>query len=86
MSCMVELNQLRFASPLTSETKVSKNSFKDDVRVSRCDEFAHDMRGVSASYNSPHIATNVHELCHKRFGQNCSTSSIRHVHDIHDEI
>ena len=49
-------------------------------------EFAHDMRRVSASYNSPHIATNVHELCHKRFGQNCSTSSIRHVHDIHDEI
>ena len=29
---------------------------------------------------------NVHGLCHKRFGQNCSTSSIRHVHDIRSEI
>ena len=44
------------------------------------------MRRVSASYNSPHIATNVHALRYKRFGQNCSTSSIRHVHDIHGEI
>ena len=54
--------------------------------LSHCHEFANDMRRVSASYNSPHIATNVHELCHKRFGQNCSTRSIRHVNDIHDEI
>ena len=54
--------------------------------LSHCHEFANDMRRVSASYNSPHIATNVHELCHKRFGQNCSTSYIRRVHDIHDEI
>ena len=45
-------------------------------------EFVHDMRRV----NSPHIATNVHELCHQSFGQNCSTSSTRHVHDIHGEI
>ena len=44
------------------------------------------MRRVSASYNSPHIATNVHEFCHKRFGQICSTSSIRYVHDIHDVL
>ena len=43
------------------------------------------MRRVSASY-SPHIATNVHELCHKSFGQNCSTSSTRYVHDIHGDI
>ena len=28
--------------------------------LSHCHEFAHDMRQVSASYNSPHIATNVH--------------------------
>ena len=54
--------------------------------LSHCHEFAHDMRRFSASYNSPHIATNVHELCHKRFGQNCSTISIQHVADIHGEI
>ena len=33
--------------------------------LSHCHEFAHDVRRVSASYNSPHIATIVHELCHK---------------------
>ena len=49
-------------------------------------EFVHDMRRVSASYKSPHIATNFHVLCHQSFGQNCSTSSARHVHDIHSEI
>ena len=49
-------------------------------------EFANNMQRVSPSYNSPHIATYVHELCHKRFGQNCSKSSIRHVHDIHVKI
>ena len=47
--------------------------------LSHCHEFAHDMRRVSVIYNSPHISTNVHELYHKRFGQNCSTTSIRHV-------
>ena len=35
---------------------------------------------------SPHIATKVHELCQKSFGQNCSTSSTGHVHDIHGDI
>ena len=44
------------------------------------------MQRVSGSHNSRHIATNVHDLCHKRFGQNFSTSSIRHVNDIYGEI
>ena len=52
-------------------------------------EFVHNMRRLSVSCNSPHIATNVHELCHQSFGQNCPTSSTsftRHVHNIHGEI
>ena len=49
-------------------------------------EFVLDMLRVSANYNSPQIATNVNELCHKSFGQNCSTTSIQHVHDIHGKI
>ena len=69
----------------TSCVRVATSCF-DIKPLSHCHEFTHDMRRVSASYNSPHIATNVHELCHKSFGQNCSTSSIRHVHDIHDEV
>ena len=44
-----------------------------------CDELAR----VITRHKCPRVA---HELCHKRFGQNCSTSSIRHVHDIHGEI
>ena len=45
------------------------------------------MRRVSASYNSPHIATTyVHELCCNSFGQNCSTSPTRYAHDIQGEV
>ena len=43
-------------------------------------KFPHDMPRVSASYNSAHIAKNVHE-----FRQNCSTSVIQYVHDIHNK-
>ena len=49
-------------------------------------EFIYHMRRIRTSYNSLHIVTNNHELCHKRFGQNYSTSFIRHIHDIHGEI
>ena len=44
------------------------------------------MQRVSRSHKSRHIATNVHDLCHKRYGQNISTSSIGHVNDIYGEI
>ena len=75
------------SSPLLFLRFFYKNKkFRNNKPLSHCHKFAHDMRRVSGSYNSPHIATNVHELCHKRFGQKCSTSSTRHVHDIHDEI
>ena len=48
-------------------------------------EFVHDMGRANTGYNSPYIATNVHELCHKSFSQNYSTSST-YVHDIHGDI
>ena len=43
--------------------------------LSNSHKFPHDMPRVSASYNSAHIAKNVHELCHRSFSQNCSTVS-----------
>ena len=47
-------------------TKTSDTTRKWPVRLSR----VHDMRRVTTSYNSPHIATNVYELYQKSFGEN----------------
>ena len=54
-------------------------------------EFVHDMRQVSACYNSPHIAKNVHELRHKRFGQNCDhvrvyTTLVRVLRNVYENL